>query len=382
MKYLFYDSESIDNKHRYSFTFGYLITDENFNVIKPREDIVFNPDLSKDNFDWWAYKKMLKDSYPKEQVNSSKPFNYFYPKIKKLLQGDDVLCIGFEINEDVKYLLSNCERYGLEPIDFKYIDVREIIKYITGQTPRSLSLEFMRYKHTIISGAHRSDVDAEMTMQVLREVLKQNKKSLNDILREGKDKLLGESKNFCYGFNGNIFDIKHPRESSYEKIGNIRVRKPKPDREDWIMRGTANDVMFTRFLDYAKPTETTNQFLKDKKISISLNYEFTHYQNMLKLVQLIVNAGGTYVKKASLADIFVKQDVEMLNEDGTPRQCTKLNFVKETIEKEHKRIEIMEFDDFLSLLNLDREKLEELPKLNIEYLKDNKYGKSKKNPTN
>lgn len=50
-KYVFYDSESIDIKHKYSFTFGYVVTDENFNVIMPKEDIVFNPDIPKQDWD-------------------------------------------------------------------------------------------------------------------------------------------------------------------------------------------------------------------------------------------------------------------------------------------------------------------------------------------
>ena len=71
-KYVFYDSESIDIKHKYSFTFGYVVTDENFNVIMPREDIVFNPDIPKQDWDWWAYRKLLRESYPQKQIISAK----------------------------------------------------------------------------------------------------------------------------------------------------------------------------------------------------------------------------------------------------------------------------------------------------------------------
>ena len=60
MKYVFYDSESVDIKHKYSFTFGYLVTDDKFNVISKSEDIVFNPDIDKAEWDWRAYRKLLK----------------------------------------------------------------------------------------------------------------------------------------------------------------------------------------------------------------------------------------------------------------------------------------------------------------------------------
>lgn len=373
-KYVFYDSESIDIKHKYSFTFGYVVTDENFNVIMPREDIVFNPDIPKQDWDWWAYRKLLMKSYPQKQIISAKTFPHFYNKIRKLFQGDDVLCIGFEINEDIKYLLSNCERYKLEPINFRYIDLREILRHLTGKKPNSLSYEYIRYLHVPDSGAHRSDIDAEMTMLVLKEALRKSKKTLDDILEEKED-LLGACNGFCYGFKDNIFDIKNPREPSHENVGGIRARKLKEGKEDWLLKGSVNNIMFTRFLDYVQPVNEMEQFLKGKKVNNSLNYEMYHYQNMLKLIQMIADAGGTYVKKASLADIFVKNFEESFDEEGNLKPCTRYNNVMRAIEQDGKEIEILEFDDFLAMFNLDREKLDEMPQLDIEYLKDKKYSR-------
>ena len=40
-----------------------------------------------------------------------------------------------------------------------------------------------------------------------------------------------------------------------------------------------------------------------------------------------------------------------------------------------KEIEVLEFDDFLAMFKLDREKLDRIPQLDIEYLKDKKYSK-------
>jgi len=373
MKYIFYDSESIDIKHNYSFTFGYIVTDENFTVIKPREDIVFNPDMPKQDWDWRAYRKLLKDSYSQKQMLTAKKFPEFYNKIKKLFQGD-VLCIGFEVNEDIKYLLSNCERYSLEPINFKFIDIRDILKYLTGKKTSSLSIEYMRYLHVPDYCAHRSDVDAEMTMLVLREALKKNKKSLDDVLSDNKT-FIGESKGFCYGFEGNIFDIKNPREPSHENIGGVRARKLKEGKEDWILWGSVNNVMFARFIENVQPAQDKEQILKNKKICISQDYEMYHYQNMLKLIQMIADAGGTYVKKASLADIFVKNFEESFDEEGNSKPCTRYNNVMRAIEQDGKEIEVLEFDDFLAMFNLDREKLDGIPQLDIEYLKDKKYSK-------
>lgn len=373
MKYVFYDAESIDKEHKCSFTFGYLVTDENFNILVPKEDIVFNVDIPKENWDWRAIRNVLKGSYNEKDFMSKKTFPQVYGKIKKLLECDDVLCVGFETNEDVKYLLGNCDKYGLEPINFKYIDLRDIIRFLTGEKSSSLILEYIKYLHKPYFGIHKSCNDAEMTMLILKEILKLYKKTLSKILDENTG-FIGVSDGFIYGFDGNKYDIKNPRESKYEKVEKKKLRIAKPGQEDFILRGSLNNILFLRFLDYAEKTENLEQKLKDKKISISLNYEMYNFQNMLKIIQRIKNLGGEYVKKGSLVDIFVKQDAPEKDENGELIPCSKYNYVLEAIEKERKKIEILEFDEFLKLIDLTKEQLENMPNIDVEYLKDEKYG--------
>ena len=374
MKYLFYDSESVDIKHRYSFTFGYVVTDDKFNIITPCKDIIFNPDIPQKEWDWWAYRKLLKDSYPVSQILSAKPFSHYYKAIKKLFSDEEILCIGFEINEDVKYLLSNCDRYGLDPISFKYIDLRVLINRLAERVPGSLAREYVQYMQKPSRGAHISSVDAEMTMSVLRVLLKEHKIDLLDYVNKNQS-LLGSVDGFKYGFEDNIFDIKNPREPSHQNIGGTRYKKAKEGREDFIDKWSINKLLFSRFLDYVEPNCTGSQLLKDKNISISLNYESLHFQNMLKLVQLITNEGGTYVKNVSLADVFVKEDTVYLGKDGNPKSCSRYKYVMETIEREGKDIKIIEFDEFLAILGITVEKLNAMPNIDVEYLKDDKYKK-------
>lgn len=373
MKYVFYDAESIDKEHKCSFTFGYLVTDENFNILVPKEDIVFNVDIPKENWDWRAIRNVLKGSYNEKDFMSKKTFPQVYSKIKRLLEGDDILCVGFEVNEDVKYLLGNCNKYELEPINFKYIDLRDVIRFLTGEKSSSLILEYIKYLHKPYFGIHKSCNDAEMTMLILKEILNLYKKTLSKILDENTG-FIGVSDGFIYGFDGNKYDIKNPRESKYEKVGERKFKKNKPGQEDWILRGSLNNILFLRFLDYAEKTENLEQKLKDKKISISLNYEMYNFQNMLKIIQRIKNLGGEYVKKGSLADIFVKQDASVKDGNGELIPCSKYNYVLEAIEKEGKKIEILEFEEFLKLIDLTKEQLENMPNIDVEYLKDEKYG--------
>ena len=372
MKYVFYDAESVDKEHKCSFTFGYLVTDEKFNVIIPKEDIVFNPEIEQENYDWWAYRHILNDSYSERDFVNKKPFPHFYKKIKSLFNDEDILCVGFEVNEDVKYLLGNCDKYGLEPINFRYIDLRDVISLLTGEKASSLALEYVRYYHKPYNGIHKSDNDAEMTMLILKELLRLKKKSLSKILDENKG-LIGNSEGFVYGFDGNKFDLKNPREPNYEMIGKIKVKKMKEGQENYIIRGTINSLLFARFIDFAEKTEDLEQKLEGKKISISLNYELYNFQNMLKIVQRIKNLGGEYVKKGSFADIFVKQDAPVKDKNGELIPCLKYNYVLEAIEKEGKNIEILEFDEFLNLVDLTKEQLDKMSNIDVDYLKDEKY---------
>ena len=63
--------------------------------------------------------------------------------------------------------------------------------------------------------------------------------------------------------------------------------------------------MFIRYLENVRINDNENCVFSNKKISISLNYEMYNFRNMIKLIKLIADNGGEYIKKASLADYFV-----------------------------------------------------------------------------
>ena len=136
-----------------------------------------------------------------------------------------------------------------------------------------------------------------------------------------------------------------------------------------ILKGSRNNLLFLRLLDHVQPKNEREQIFVGKKISISLNYELYHFRNMLKIVQMICDCGGEYVKKASIADIFVSyEDVE------NGRTCTKQKFVEEAIAN-GAQIQMMSFEEFLKQLNLTEEELNALPDEDVDYLLDEKYKK-------
>ena len=86
---------------------------------------------------------------------------------------------------------------------------------------------------------------------------------------------------------------------------------------------------------------------------------------MLNIVQMLCNKGATYVMKASLCDVFVTYKV--LNEDGTERTCSKSKYVNKAIE-EGANIKIVSFDEFVGMLGLTEQKLDELPMVSFDCL--------------
>ena len=124
MKYLFFDIECANcfDKRGKIYSFGYIISDENFNIIEKEKDIIINPNVER--WDWYVIKNIL--AYPKRDVESRAKFNKQYNKIKRLLEDEETIVCGFSVKDDVGYILDECERYKLEPIQFNFFDIQRL----------------------------------------------------------------------------------------------------------------------------------------------------------------------------------------------------------------------------------------------------------------
>ena len=364
MKYLFFDLESIHNKYEMPFSFGYVLTDADFNILK-QDNLVFNPELLREEWSWRVIRTVVTIN-PYELSKCNKNFLSYYSKIKTLMSDENVLCVGFAINNDIKYLLSPCLRYDQDCINFNYIDLQQIILKITKKST-GLHKAYMQFCGDLPNGAHNSKDDALMTMKILKAFLKEHKISLPELLKNNPD-LIGKVENFCFGYGEDLINIRAQKEQP-----KLQERKIKKGQEDWLLKGSKNNVIFLRFLENVQQNQQHNNILKDKKISISLNFELYNFKNMIKLVQSIADSGGKYVKKATEADIFVK-GYDTYDDEGNLRCCTKLQYVKEA-NKNGANIEILEFDKFLNILNLDLENLNAMPEIVVTYLEDQKYAK-------
>lgn len=184
MRYLFFD---VEGANCYNFvskmcTFGYVITDEKFNL-KSKIDVIINPCSP---FDRHILRKKI-NAYPIETYSTRPPFNYFYKSIKNILEYDDQLIVGWSIENDVRYVYDACKRYHLKQPNYKYLDLQKIIiKMENLENPPSLESACEKYGiETLIS--HKSDDDAFLTMKIAERVCKDLNLTLEQLFEKYSD---------------------------------------------------------------------------------------------------------------------------------------------------------------------------------------------------
>ena len=176
MKYIFFDVEcaSCENGRGRLYSLGYMITDENFNIIENEKDILINPSIEK--WDWYVVKKMM--AYPKKEVQKYPKFDEQYNRIKSLLE-DDSLVFGYNVSCDVSYVLDECERYNLEPIKINYFDVQRLEIKASGKR-KSLGKAYELWCKNVPTIVHRSDADARLTFELAKEICKSKQKTIQE----------------------------------------------------------------------------------------------------------------------------------------------------------------------------------------------------------
>ena len=121
MNYLFFDIECCNCHHICEF--GYVLTDDKFNIIK-KEELLINPakefTVPNDN-------KFKGLSYSQEEYLNSPSFREYYDKIKNIINNENQIIFGYAINNDAVYLRTACKRYKLKPISFTFYDIQIIL---------------------------------------------------------------------------------------------------------------------------------------------------------------------------------------------------------------------------------------------------------------
>lgn len=166
MKILFFDMEFANGKVPGSiYSLGYVMTDENFEILLPQTDLLINPDSA-----WNEYVAANILAYPIEQVEAAPKFPELYEEIRELFDEAD-MAVGFALNNDTGALLKNCERYGLKPLSFFAFDTEKLCRLTEAhREAHGLAGCVKAWCGLTPENQHRSDGDAYATMLLLRAI--------------------------------------------------------------------------------------------------------------------------------------------------------------------------------------------------------------------
>lgn len=346
MKYLFFDIECancFDGTGKIC-EFGYIVTDQQFNEMD-RGIFIINP---RSRFDRYVVKKML--AYKIEAYNASPDYVHYFNEIKKLFTDNEMLIFGHTTDSDMKYLNDEAKRYNLPFFSCDFYDVKYMYNTYTGKSKSSYGvskicdeLGIQRPDH-----AHRSFDDAYATMEIVKEICARMNISVCQLIDISED-CKGET---CEGIIKTVVGEKaRVRKEELEKLYGANIKNN-------FIRGE-NKIKFLQFLDGVKVQgEIIQCELTGKKICISLNYEYTHFKEMLSIIQLLSNRRCKYKLKATECDLFVT--FNEIDSDEKERTCSRLNYVNKAI-AEGSNISIISFNELLKILETTEEKLIEMP---------------------
>ena len=180
MNYLFFDIECANcyNGKGKIYSFGYLLTDSDFNVLIPPTDLLINPNCK---FDFYVKKHIL--AYDVNFVKTHPDFKQRYDIIKQLMCDKNTVCFGYGIQNDLGFLKYECKRYQLPQIKAKVLDIQNAIPLVLDRPARKLDIEYTELVGEE-TGAHRSDVDAMRTMKIAKLLAQKSNKKIHLLFEE------------------------------------------------------------------------------------------------------------------------------------------------------------------------------------------------------
>lgn len=365
MKYLFFDIECANcyNNCAKIFSLGYLITDEKFNILHEKEDVLINP---RDRFDWYVAKKMM--AYPRSIFADQPPFPDLYDRFKEMFEDPETVVIGYAVTNDVHFLHDDCKRYKLPPLTYRFFDVQQLYaRQPVNNTAKNLEDSVLSWYGEEPENLHRSDEDAYNTMRILKAIAAFHNTDLPGILEMYPD---------CGGetHDGIInYAWKKPEGEGKKKRHRSKGKK-KPEAQpaeentgNTMEQGSHNAELFVRFLENVKPKARYRKppLLSGHTVTISLNYQRYHFNEMLYLVQMIVNAGGHYT--------LCTRDADTLYTYGDEENDVRYGIFAERIAA-GEDLDILPLKALFDILETGEIKLSRKPKMDLSALEGNTEG--------
>lgn len=342
MDYLFFDIECANcfNGSGKICEFGYVITDENFEI-KEKDILMVNPNSG---FDWYVVKKML--AYPKEQYLAAVDYPSVFPQIERLFARKDLLAIGHTVDADAGYLNDEARRYGLPFFNYTFYDAKEMYIAYANRT-KSVGLEKTGEELGVAGPehAHRSVDDAEATMQTVQKMCCVLGVTLPELIALCPD---------CRGKTegGHVWTPVRERA----KI------KREQDFAECIAKNRISGYIARLFIKIQRERLTINAAsrspLAGKSVCFSRNYEDDHLREMMFLVKELAARGARCIGKVSECDVFVRFD--KTDDGGNPVPCLRMA-AAEKARSEGADIVVCTLDDLLTMAGITSADLESAP---------------------
>jgi DNA polymerase III epsilon subunit-like protein len=296
--------------------FGYVICDEQFNIIK-KEDILINP-KGKFHLTDGRGQHGLVLPYSYEDFKNYPLFPEVYPQIKQLLEDKNNVVYGHSILNDIKYLQLETGRFKLEPLNFEFSDSQIIYMTKINDYSRQFGLEYITKDLNVEFTPHRAADDAYATMKIVEAMCKQEGLSYSQL--ESKYKIIKGS--IC---GNNV--VKPTSQGFVDYVA--RREKIKEQR-------AKNRMQFYVFLSRKNAKKSGKLF--GNTYTFSRNIE-DNLNVAIPLVNRIYEKGGKYSQKLETCNVYVCED-----DDSSIR-------TKNANDREN--ISILSLNKFRELLNND-----------------------------
>ena len=355
MNYLFFDIEcaNCDGGNGKICSFGYVLTDTDFNVLEYK-DLLINP-KAKFKLNGYGKKTYIELAYPEETFKASPPFPFYTEKIRSLLCDENNLVFGYAPENDASFLRSEYERYRIKEADFVFHDVQRLFRLTVGGDDSQLCSLTTACEVLCIDTdfmAHKSCDDAYATMLVRKEICRIKGKTPKELTEEFV-KIRGELK------NGEI-------TANY-----FRKRTELKPGEENLMKGKNRD-------DFKYLVRRLSQKKGNAKVCFSWPYEYYNFKEMIFIVSKLSRLGYKYTSKLSDADYFIKKPKHVRRlckrekEIAEARSGAKNEGTGTSVKS---KLKILEFDEMLTMLGVTERTLKRESSYSTTYINDLKNGK-------
>lgn len=337
MQYLSFDIECCDGKHICEF--GYVITDENFHIIK-KECFTINPEK--------PFKLIGRENredcilfFSEEKYYASPKFPAFYTTISNLLTSSETLILGYSLKNDVCFLKNACKKYDLPLIDFDFIDGQILYGDFSG-TKKRVPLETAETALNLKKSCfhHKSDVDALRTIELVKKICKELNVNVSELMMLCPT-ACGASHNFNIQYTGD--DLQSMMNALGKNSNALSQNRKKKCIQEFAKAVVPQGPII-------------RSCLNNKSLCFSVKFEMYNAVDTLKLIQVLANHGCKYNTKVSENNYYIASDEELLS----PPTDKHTRYYAALQKDDGRDISIISFEELLSLINFSYKELKKL----------------------